>query len=198
MVFITLSVIREYVCMLNNGVDLESIDKLVSAVKENAALADVKFSAKSQWEGGTKSSVAVSRFTAGGENIARQDRSFHMCVDEPAELGGKDEAPNPVEYLAAALCGCITAGIATNAALFDTNLEDIQVEVDADISLLGLLGLDRSVPTNLSGISYKVYLKGPDGEEKMLQSKETIDKKSPIANTLKSMVTVTSTGNTIN
>jgi uncharacterized OsmC-like protein len=34
-------------------------------------------------------------------------RSFTLIIDEPPALGGTDAGPNPVEYLLAALAGCL-------------------------------------------------------------------------------------------
>jgi uncharacterized OsmC-like protein len=128
---------------------------------------------------------------AGGQNIARPGRQFTLLVDEPAELGGADEAPNPVEYIAAGLCGCITAGIATNAALFGTELEAIEVTVEANYDLHGVLGLDKSVPNGALELHYNVKLKGAGDVEKLMKSKETIDRKSPVRNTLELPLKVT-------
>ena len=110
-------------------------------------------------------------------------------VDEPAALGGQDTAPNPVEYLAAGLCGCITAGIVTNAAMFGANVEGIEVTVDADINVLGLFGLDRSLPSHCNRITYTVKLSGEDPAA-LLKSKQIIDGKSPVRNTLANTIEI--------
>ena len=129
-----------------------------------------------------------------GQNIREGGNKFTLRVDEPAVLGGADEYPNPVEYLASALCGCLTAGIATNAALFGADLERIEVEVDVNFDIHGVLGLDRSKPSGPLDLHYKVRLKGKDGvtPEQLRKSKETLDKKSPIKNTIELPLRVTS------
>lgn len=171
---------------VRNGVNLENFENLVEAVKDNRGMANFRFKAKSEWKGGTKSEVTISELTAGGQNIAAPDRNFKLTISEPPPLGGNDEGPNPMECLAAALCGCLTAGIASNAALFETELEKIEVSVEADFNLLGLLGVDRSVPTGADEIRYTVRLKGKSGvsSDALRRSKETIDKRSPVRNTL--------------
>jgi uncharacterized OsmC-like protein len=176
---------------MRNGVDLEKVEALVAAVKDNPAVGKVRFVARSEWKGGTKAEVTIAELHAGEQNIAAPTRRFKMVVDEPPELGGADVAPNPVEYLAAGLCGCLTAGIATNAALFETDLSKIEVTVEADYDIRGLLGLDRSVPTGASGIHYKVRIKGNAPADKLRRSKETIDRKSPVLNTLSSPIKIT-------
>lgn len=167
----------------NNGVVLEHIEELVQAVKDDPNVGKVCFRAQSQWQGGTKTKVNVSEWHAGGQNGARIGREFSLMVDEPAQLGGTDEAPNPIEYIAAGLCGCITAGIATNAALFGTDLDSIEVTVEADLDLHGVLGLVKEAPNGVIELRYAVKLNGPGDAEKMLKTKQTIDRKSPVRNT---------------
>lgn len=174
-----------------NGVNLGNVEALVSGIKENPALGNVRFSAKSEWKGGTRSEVTISDLHAGGQNIAAPGRSFKLMVDEPPQLGGTDEAPNPVEYLAAGLCGCLTAGIATNAALFGTEIEKLEVSVEADFDIRGLVAVDRSVPTGAQEIRYTVRLKGAAPKENLQRSKETIDRKSPVRNTLANPIKIT-------
>jgi uncharacterized OsmC-like protein len=177
----------------SNGVNLHNIGELVSTVKGDSRFANARFAAKSRWLGGTKTEVTITDIKAGGEVITRGDRRFTMMVDEPPQLGGSDEHPNPVEYLAAGLCGCITAGIATNAALFGTKLDKIEVEVEMDYDLKNVLGIDRNGPGEVTELRYKVRLGGPGARENMVRSKETIDKKSPVRNTLELPIKVVRT-----
>jgi organic hydroperoxide reductase OsmC/OhrA len=142
--------------MLKNGINMTNLGAYVDSVKSDPSQGQVKFVARSSWGGGTNTNVEVSQFYADGKPVAPQGRSFSFSVSEPGALGGADTAPNPGEMIAAALCGCLTAGIATNAALFDTALEDIEVAVEVEWDMLGILGLDRSVPSRAKGIHYTV------------------------------------------
>jgi uncharacterized OsmC-like protein len=178
---------------IKNGVNLDNIEALTGAIKNDPKVALVQFKAQSEWKGGTKSAVTVSELFSNGNNIRSEASKFHLMVDEPAVLGGSDEHPNPVEYLAAALCGCLTAGIATNAALFGTELEKINVEVLVNFDVHGVLGMDRTKPNGPLDLHYKVTLKGKNGAsvEQLLKSKETLDKKSPIKNTIELPLRIT-------
>ena len=169
-----------------NGVDLEPIGKFIEAVKAAPDTAHITFKASSSWAGGTRSNVTISEFLSNGGVASPTGRKFSLAVDEPHVLGGGDGAPNPVEYLAAGLCGCITAGIATNAEMFGIPLEKLEVSVDVDFDVIGLLAVDRSVPTGSTGIKYTVRLKGKDGVSRaqLEKCKSVIDGKSPVRNTL--------------
>ena len=174
----------------NNGIDLENVNGYVEAVKADTGNAHVQFVARSEWVGGAATKVTCKEFYVNGAPGSRPERNFSFNIDEPAALGGQDSAPNPVEYLAGALCGCLTAGIATNSALFGNDLEKIEVEVAVDFDMRGILGLDRTVPNNAMKAHYKVKLKGAS-KEGTLKSKETLDRKSAIKNTLQLPLEIT-------
>ena len=59
--------------------------------------------------------------------------------------------------------------------------------------MIGLLAVDRSVPTRATGINYTVRLKGKDGvtPEQLEKCKAVIDKKSPVRNTLAGAIPIT-------
>ncbi len=178
---------------IKNGVELDNIGMLTEAIKKDPQVAQVTFQAQSVWMGGTKAEVTVSELFSNGQNIRDDSRKFKLIVDEPGVLGGSDEYPNPIEYLASALCGCLTAGIATNAALFNAELEKIDVQVKVNFDIHGVLGLDRSKPSGPLNLHYKVKLKGKNGTtpEQLRKSKETLDKKSPVKNTIELPLQVT-------
>lgn len=177
----------------DNGINLENINTLVNNIQQDEDIAKVKFKAKSDWLGGTKAAVTISEIYSNDQNISPINRVFKLIVDEPAVLGGTDEYPNPVEYLATGLCGCLTAGIATNAALFKTALEKIEVEVQVNFDVRGVLGLNDNAPNGPLNLHYKVLLKGKNGAtpEQLRKAKETLDRKSPIKNTIELPLTIT-------
>ena len=176
-----------------NGVNLAPVGQFIDAVKADPKVAHITFRASSVWQGGTKADVKISEFLSNGAAASPAGRTFRMSVDEPHVLGGDDSAPNPVEYLAAGLCGCLTAGIATNAELFGIPLEKLEVQVDVAFDVIGLLAVDRSVPTGSTGIKYTVSLKGKQGvtREQLEKCKKVIDGKSPVRNTLAGLVPMT-------
>ena len=114
----------------------------------------VAFKARSSWKRGTRSEVTVDSVLAGGNEMSPQTRRFSVAVDEPPYLGGADAAPNPVEVLLAALAGCVTAGIATNADMFGVPIDAMSIELEADVDARGMLGHDKSVRNGVTDIRY--------------------------------------------
>ena len=175
-----------------NDVNLEGIMAVDKLVRENPALGKCQFKAKSSWQRGTKSQVSINAWTAGGNNMSPAPRRFTIMVDEPSELGGVDGAPNPVEVLLSALAGCVTAGIATNAQMFGVPIDAIDIDLEADVDARGFLGHDQSVRNGVTDIRYTVTIQSSAPEDKVRKCKETIDRKSPVRDTLANPVHIVS------
>jgi glucokinase len=176
-----------------NDVDLTSIKQFDEAVRANPELGKLTCKVQSTWERGTKAFVTVGPIHGLGQNLFPRTRSFVVMSDDPPALGGVDSAPAPIETLLAALCGCVTSGVATNAALFGIPLDAIDIAMEADLDARGVLGHDKSVPNGLTDIRYTVTIKSPAAEDKVRRCKETIDRKSPVRSTLANPVNITST-----
>lgn len=176
-----------------NDVNLEAVMAVDTLVRENPAMGKCQFKAKSSWQRGTKTQVSIGGWTAGGQAMSPAPRRFTLMVDEPAELGGVDGAPNPVEVLLSALAGCVTVGIATNAQMFGVPIDAIDIELEADIDARGFLGHDKAVRNGVTDIRYTVTIQSPAPEEKVRKVKETIDRKSPVRDTLANPVNIVST-----
>jgi hypothetical protein len=64
--------------------------------------------------------------------------------------------------------------------------------MEADIDLRGVLGHDKAMPNGVTDIRYTVTIQSPASEDQVRKCKETIDRKSPVRNTLTNPVNVTS------
>jgi uncharacterized OsmC-like protein len=176
-----------------NGVNLEGLKQADALVRQDPAMGRCTFKARSVWRRGTKSEVTIDSLKAGGQEMAPPSRRFTIAMDEPPFLGGADAQPNPVEVLLAALAGCVTAGIATNADLFGVPIEAMAIDLEADVDARGVLGHDKTVRNGVTDIRYTVTIQSPASEEQVRRCKETIDRKSPVRDTLANPVRITST-----
>jgi uncharacterized OsmC-like protein len=175
-----------------NDVNLEAVKHLDQAVRDNPALGKLTIKVQATWERGTKAVVTVGPIHALGQNLFPRTRRFVIMSDDPVPLGGVDAAPAPPEMLLAALAGCVTSGIATNAALFDVPLDAMSIDMEADMDARGMLGHDRSARNGITDIRYTVHIQSPAPEDKVRRCKETIDRKSPVRDTLANPVRITS------
>ena len=85
-----------------NGVDVDKVKGLITAVNEKPDLAKSKFRAKNEWINGGHNRTTVTGFYSAGQEISHTQR-FVLDADEPPILAGKDQAANPVEHLLNAL-----------------------------------------------------------------------------------------------
>ena len=175
-----------------NDVNVDAMKDLDKKLRENPAMARRTLKVRSSWLRGTKAVVEVGEHHAMGARVTPKTRRFVMTTDAPPGLGGADHAPAAVEALLAALAGCLTSGIAANAALFDVPIDGLDVEMDADLDLRGVLGHDKSVRNGFSEIRYKVTIQSSAPEEKVRRCKETIDRKSPVLDSLVNGVKISS------
>jgi uncharacterized OsmC-like protein len=77
---------------------------------------------------------------------------FELDADEPEVLLGQDKGPNPVEYLLAALSGCLTSSLIYQAAANGSEVRGVESRQEGDLDLQGFLGLPEDVP-----VGYKEF-----------------------------------------
>jgi uncharacterized OsmC-like protein len=175
-----------------NDVNLEAFKELDRKIRENPALGKRTIKLRSTWRRGTKAVVEVGEHYNQGSQVTPRTRRFVIMMDAPAGLGGVDSGPAAVEVALVALAGCLTSGVAANAALFDVPIDGLDIDLEGDIDLRGMLGHDKSVRSGFSDIRYTVTVQSPASEDKVRRCKETIDRKSPVGDTLANPVKITS------
>jgi uncharacterized OsmC-like protein len=176
-----------------NDVDVDGMKEMDRKIRENPALGKRTVKLRSTWQRGVKALIEIGAQEVLGKAATPPTRRFFVAMDAPAGLGGVDAGPTAAESLVAALAGCLTSGIAANAALFDVPIAGIDIDMEADIDFRGLLGHDKSVRNGFSDIRYTVTIQSPAPEEKVRRCKETIDRKSPVGDTIANPVNITST-----
>ena len=115
----------------------------------------LKFSVKAKSENSTKTVVEA--------------RGFKMTIDEPETLGGTNAGANPVEYLLAALSGCLNVMGHLVAREMGIKLNGLEIELEGDLNPDKFLG--KSMEDRSGYKEIRVVIK-PD----MTTDKETLDK----------------------
>lgn len=68
-------------------------------------------------------------------------RNFEIIVDEPEDLGGSNEAANPVEYVLAAFAGCLNVMAHVIAGEMNIELRGLEIDLAGDLNPARLFGL---------------------------------------------------------
>lgn len=107
-----------------------------------------------------------------------------VIIDEPPSLGGTDKGPNPVEYILAALGGCINVLVTSFADNFDVKVKDVQVKIEGDLDPDGFLGKNPHVRPGYEEIRYRVEIDSPSPQENIKALLKHVDEICPVKDTL--------------
>ncbi|MHC4407644.1 MAG: OsmC family protein [Planctomycetota bacterium] len=159
-----------------NGIDVDALQGAIAAIRENPAAGQSRWAIRSEWVGGTRTDHHVEGSEIGGQAT---NRRFTLRVDEPLELCGSDEYPNPQEYLLSALNGCMMVGYAAVAALMGIQLDRLEVEVSGNIDLRGFLGIDEEVACGYESLQQTVRVSADVPNEQLEQLHAAVLRTSP-------------------
>jgi uncharacterized OsmC-like protein len=159
-----------------NGLDLDARGGVVRDIAHDPSNAIVSFKVNSAWTGQTRSEATITSYTIGGAAVQRR---FTIPFDEPRELLGENAAPNPQEYLMAALNACMLVGYVAAAALEGITLEKLELETTGALDLRGFLGLEDTVRPGHESVAYTVRIKGNATDAQFRRIHETVMKTSP-------------------
>ena len=146
--------------------DLTAYDSTKAALAKDPSAAAGSFSTVTTWEDGAR-----ARTTA---------RSFVIETDEPAPLGGTDQAVDPMELVLAAVGTCLTIGWVTAAARGGIEYRDLRIEVDGNYDLRGYLDLDEGVRPGFSDITYTVHVDSDADPAVLEEIKAAAERSSPM------------------
>ena len=110
-------------------------------------MANLKFSVKAKSENSTKTIVDV--------------RGFQIVVDEPKNLGGTNAGANPVEYVLAALSGCLNVVGHLIAKEMGFTLRGLEIDLEGDLDPAKFLG--QSIQGRAGYTAVRVTIK-PDAD----------------------------------
>jgi uncharacterized OsmC-like protein len=159
-----------------NGIDLQALDETVAAIRNDPGCGAVAFRVKTEWKGQTRSESTVEGYTLAGEKIAR---SFKVEADEPFELLGTNQAPNPQELLMTAVNACMMVGYVAQAAVRGITLDSCTIETDGELDLRGFLGLGDGVPPGYRRLNYVVKMEGDGSPEQYEEIHRAVMATSP-------------------
>lgn len=104
-------------------------------------------------------STAKFAVTASSENPTKtvvRARNFEMIIDEPRNLKGTDHGPNPVEYVLAALAGCLNVVGHLVAREMGFQLRGITFELEGELDPAKFAGKETTNRAGYSQVRVKV------------------------------------------
>ena len=97
-------------------------------------------------------------------------RNHSFPVGQPASFDTQDAAPSAVEYLLAALGGCLVAGFQWRASRRRIDIQNLEVSLKAQAeNILVFLGIEESGHAGLHAVEGSLYVEA-DAEDEVLQA----------------------------
>lgn len=113
-----------------------------------------------------------------------QARSFSMIIDEPADLGGTNDGANPVEYVLAALSGCLNVMCHVVAKEMNFELKSVEIKLSGELNPDKLFGKETTDRAGYKAINVEI---DPDTDaDKTTLEKwiEVVESRCPVSDNL--------------
>ncbi|ODR91736.1 osmotically inducible protein C [Sinorhizobium alkalisoli] len=167
-----------------NGLNVQAALETIAAIKADKSLARFEFRARNRWiDGGENRSTIKDFYGAGREDCSRMS-AFEFTNGEPPVLLGNNEGANPVEFLLHALAGCVTTTFILHAMARGITVRELRTELEGDIDLQGLLGLDDAVSPGYEQIRIRMHVKADCPEKDLDDLLAYTQQHSPVCNTV--------------
>ena len=157
-----------------NGVDLATITEFAQRLASDPDADKSNWSARTTWTG------AFTSATHAREHAP-------IVSDEPELLAGGNSAPNPVEYLLAALGSCLAVGYAAGAAVRGIELRSLELELSGTIDLRVFLGLAEG-HAGYERIEATAHVESDADDGALQELHEHVVRTSPVGNTIEQPV----------
>lgn len=163
-----------------NGVNVDRLVETVEAVENTLSLAKFQFRAQNRWIRGGHNRTTVKDFYGAGQEDTSRKQAFVFDKDEPDVLLGEDKGANPVEYVLAALAGCLTTSLVYHAAAQGIRIDEVESRYEGDLDLRGFLGLDEKVRNGYQNLRVTFRVKGDAPQEKLEELVQLAQRRSPV------------------
>ncbi|HEW91734.1 MAG TPA: OsmC family peroxiredoxin [Thermotogaceae bacterium] len=126
----------------------------------------------------------VSAVSNGPGKTTVKARKFTMVIDEPPNLGGTDEGANPVEYLLAALAGCLNVVGHLVAKEMGIDIRALSMEISGTLNPDKLFGKTTTDRTGYKNINVVLKIDTDADENKLKEWIKTVEERCPVSDNL--------------
>ncbi|NLA15120.1 MAG: OsmC family protein [Bacteroidales bacterium] len=133
-------------------------------------MTDMKVRVRAQSENATKTVINA--------------RNFRFVIDEPAELGGTNDGPNPVEYVLGAFAGCLNVMAHLIAKEMDFELRGVKIDVSGILNPARLFGQSFEERAGFKEISVMIKADTDADEATLEKWMQAIEDRCPVSDNL--------------
>ena len=136
---------------VDNGVNVDALLEARETFSDAPEGAQFRWRASCEWRNGTHSHSVVRGFHGLGEEQHRKTL-FRFDADHPEVFASADKGATPTEIVLVGLASCLTAAVASIAQHRGIQLHSVKAEIEGDIDLQGVLGIDEDVRNGFNDI----------------------------------------------
>ncbi len=134
----------------------------------------------------SREGVAVTIDRRGGfQNDLTTPKGLHALMDEPVHFGGRGEAPDPAEYLLAAVGANLSVTLTAHAALRGLRIDTVRVELSAEIDGRGFFRPGDGHPAGLLNTAIVLTVSTPEPRPAIRALLGDVRKATPVLCALK-------------
>jgi uncharacterized OsmC-like protein len=167
-----------------NGLSTQGFVDTVGAIQADPGLARFQFRARNKWIDGGENRSTIRAFYGCRREDDSRGADFVFTNGEPPVLLGANEGANPVEFLLHALAGCVTTTFVLHASARGIRIEAMSTELEGDLDLRGLLGLDDAVSPGYEQIRIRMHVKADCSDDQLDDLMAYTQQHSPVCNTV--------------
>lgn len=130
------------------------------------------------------STFRVNAHSANPTKTIVKARSFQMIIDEPAELGGTNEGANPVEYLLAALSGCLNVMCHVVAREMNFTLRSVEIKLSGTLNTDKLFGKETTERAGYREVNVEIIPDADADKETLARWIKTIESRCPVSDNI--------------
>jgi uncharacterized OsmC-like protein len=149
---------------VNNGVNVGALLEAREVLRGAPEAAKFKWRASCKWQNGTHSVSTVQNFFGLGEEQTHRSK-FEFKADHPEIFASEDLGATPVELVLVGLASCLTAGVAAVAQNRGIQLRSVEAELEGDMDIQGILGIDSDVRNGYDGIRVRFNVDADASQE---------------------------------
>lgn len=132
-----------------------------------------------------KNVPATARLTDGLKCEVTGPQGQRLMTDMPPAMGGGASAPNPGWLMRGAIASCTATVIAMRAAKLGVTLSALEVTVETDSDLRGILGMDERVSAAHGPVRIAVRISGNAHERELREIVAWAEAHSPVGCTIR-------------
>jgi uncharacterized OsmC-like protein len=122
-----------------------------------------------------------------GESMARSTTEVHafkIFMDEPVELGGRNGAPGPLDFILAAHAGCLNYMTFFIAKELGIPVAGTEITVRGSLDPSKFAGTNRNVRAGYQSLEVTIHIKSTASAEQIAKLKSEVEARCPVSDNL--------------